>query len=639
MNWSQIEPMIDDLQHRQVETMDKIVQLNASDPRMPKLPKSFNAAKQLVAGTDYNVVVCGEVKKGKSSLLNAIIGQEILPVNSEIATSQVFRISNSETESFELVFTDETRTPILREQLSRYGSQVDANLRGEPAFKGKSLAYIQINIPITFLPKGVSLVDTPGLGALYKSHEWITQNYVQNANAILFVLDPERPIEAQEKKFILRALEVTNEIIFVMTKIDLYTPETWNAILQRNEKHLAEIYAERGKEMPYIMPVSSVGLMKAANGKVQALKAVNLKNSKFPELKAQLVQMMYRGVGLLRTGQALNEAVNQTNAANAFINDMLKVCVADNQQEQQRINEYKSKQQERLQAEWGAESKHRQQAMDEVGAICSSVQSRVLQMLSTTGPIFKEYESKINRQCSMGMFERLGKDMASEVVNDVSSQWMSIARLAERRVAAVLSEMNAQMNNTRITTTNYAAQPLSTKRLNVTETLSCWRGAFFMGSIGASISSALGAFAIPGVGPLIGLGLLIAGWHIGLDQREATLVERNKQLFRQKLIELLNELSSQLLHIHGNNTRSIVGQFTYELEKNAKEAMQTMVENQKAMVKAEMEKIEQQARANIESRLKAAEQWNEQKKKWNVIASELKEQIALRKQIEEAMKE
>ena len=171
MNWSQIEPMIADLQNREVSVMNKIEQLTSKNDKLPSIPVSFTSAKKLLEEAEYNVVVCGEVKKGKSSLLNAIIGQEILPVNNEIATSQVFRISNSERESFQLVFTDGTRQTITKTELSRYGSQIDANLKGEPVFQNRSLSYIQVNIPIAFLPKGVSLVDTPGLGALYKSHE------------------------------------------------------------------------------------------------------------------------------------------------------------------------------------------------------------------------------------------------------------------------------------------------------------------------------------------------------------------------------------------------------------------------------------------------------------------------------------
>lgn len=638
MNWTQIEPMVNDLQFREVETMSKIEQLTSANSKLPSIPMSFTAAKNLVADSEYNVVVCGEVKKGKSSLLNAIIGQEILPVNSEIATSQVFRISNSERESFALVFTDGTRKSITREELSRYGSQVDANLHGEPAFQNKSLSYIQVNIPIAFLPNGVSLVDTPGLGALYKSHEWITQNYVSNAAAILFVLDPERPIEAQEKKFILKALDVTEDIIFVMTKIDLYTPEAWSSILQRNEALLADIYATKGTAMPRIMPVSSVGLMKASTGKVKALNAINLKNSKFPELKSELIKIMFRGVGILRTGQALNEAVNQVTKANNVIDDMLKVCVVDNQQEQIRINERKAQQQERLQADWGNQSQKRQQVIEEIGAICSSVQSRVQQMVSSTGSVYKEYEAKINALSTMQEVERLGRSMAQEVVNDVSSQWQSIAHQTESRVAAVLSNVSAQIGNVGICNIGGEVGSIEIRQLTTMEKVNCWRGAALIGSIGTSLAASIGAFAVPVVGPIIGIALGFASWLFGKSQTESNQIERNKQHFKSKLVELLNELSVKLLHVQGENNRSIVAQFAFELDKNAKDAIQSLYENRKTQMQTEMSNIERQAKADMEARRRDAEMWNKEKKEWAIIVNELKQEIALRNQIEQALK-
>lgn len=637
MNWSQIEPMIADLQNREVSVMNKIEQLTSKNDKLPSIPVSFTSAKKLLEDAEYNVVVCGEVKKGKSSLLNAIIGQEILPVNNEIATSQVFRISNSERESFQLVFTDGTRQTITKTELSRYGSQIDANLKGEPVFQNRSLSYIQVNIPIAFLPKGVSLVDTPGLGALYKSHEWITQNYVSNADAIIFVLDPERPIEEQEKKFILRALDVTENIIFVMTKIDLYTPEACSMIMQRNESLLADIYASKGTAMPQIMPVSSLGLMKASTGKVKALNAINLKNSKFPEVKAELIKLMFRGVGILRTGQALSEATTQVTKAKNVIDDMLKVCIVDNQKEQAIITERKVQQQQQLQIEWGAQSQRRQQIIEEIGAICGSVTSRVQQIVSSTGSIYKEYEAKINALSSMDEVERLGKSMSQEVVNDVSSQWQSIAHQTEVRVAAVLSTVSTQIGNVGISTIGGSAGTMEIKELTAMEKVSCWRGAAFIGSIGTTLAASIGAFAVPVIGPIVGIGLAVVSWLFGKSQTDSNQIERNKQNFKAKLVELLSELSVKLLHVQGDNNRSVVGQFTYELNKNAQDAIQSLFENKKLQMQNDINNIERQAKADAESRRRDADMWNATKRECEPIVNELKQLIVLRNQIQQSL--
>ena len=100
MNWTTIEPKVNDLKQGILSIMEKIETLtNNNSAHLPKLNDSFFNVKDAVLNPSYDVVVCGEVKKGKSSLLNAIVGKQILPVANEIATSQVFRIAHSETES------------------------------------------------------------------------------------------------------------------------------------------------------------------------------------------------------------------------------------------------------------------------------------------------------------------------------------------------------------------------------------------------------------------------------------------------------------------------------------------------------------------------------------------------------------
>lgn len=64
MNWTQLEPLVNDLQFREVETMKKIERLTAANDKLPSIPMSFTSARELVEKSQYNVDVCGEVKKG-----------------------------------------------------------------------------------------------------------------------------------------------------------------------------------------------------------------------------------------------------------------------------------------------------------------------------------------------------------------------------------------------------------------------------------------------------------------------------------------------------------------------------------------------------------------------------------------------
>lgn len=637
MNWNVIEPQIEKLKNGILSVMGKIAESTANNSKLPEVSSAMTTARNLIEHPSYDVVVCGEVKKGKSSLLNAIVGQEILPVNNEIATSQVFRLTNSSTESFYLVFTDGTRKQISRDELSRYGSQVDANLQGEPIFQDHTLSYIQVNIPIAFLPEGVSLVDTPGLGALYKSHEWITQNYVSKASAVIFVMDPERPLVEKEKEFILKVLDITPHILHVMTKIDMHSEEVYNNIIERNREHLALIYAEKQLEAPQIFPVSSTALMKVSTGKVQALQASNLRNSRFPQLKEQLMYIIYKTVGLQQTGLALREAADHTMKCKSVVEDMLKVTVAENAQEQQRINAQKAEKQNQLNAEWGAQSSKRKEVQQEVYDICSSITSRVQQMVSTTGSIYKEYERMIQNLSSMEEAQKLAEVLPKEVINDVSSQWSSIAQDAEMRVTSVLSHVNAEMNRVGYGSVGNTSSSFELKELNMNEKMAAWRGAAFVGGLGTSLAASLGFFTIPVIGPIVGVAVAIGSWLFGKSQSEDNQLEKNKQQFTKKLVELLNELASRLLHVQGSSNRSVVGDFSYELRNAADKAIQNIFEGQKAQMQRELANLEDQSRMEASQRQGEITKWTSVKSEWDQIVAEIKSLVAMRNEVAQSL--
>jgi ribosome biogenesis GTPase A len=146
--------------------------LNSMDSKIGEfdLPETPETYKNIVIELKENVfraAVLGEAKRGKSSFINALLGKKILPVEEEIATSKAFLISNSETESFFIRFMDESYEEIKEEQINLVGSQKEEN-EGEEInfFDGKNIKWIEINLTYKNLPKYITLIDTPGLGAL-----------------------------------------------------------------------------------------------------------------------------------------------------------------------------------------------------------------------------------------------------------------------------------------------------------------------------------------------------------------------------------------------------------------------------------------------------------------------------------------
>ena len=181
----------------------------------------------------------GEIKKGKSSLINALLNeQDLLPTDSDIATSTVFKILYGPEKRCKVFFYDELDTgdrlppkSVDADELMEYGTE-----KGNPGNE-KRVEFISIELPNPMLQSGLVIVDTPGVGGLYKEHREITWRYAPNADAILFVVDSVDSVISSDEILFLKELtsKFTRKIVFVQTKIDNASEELWRAWEVRNK--------------------------------------------------------------------------------------------------------------------------------------------------------------------------------------------------------------------------------------------------------------------------------------------------------------------------------------------------------------------------------------------------------------------
>lgn len=639
MNWQELEPEVKKLQGEILQTMTSIKDLSGKDEKMPKPTQSFLQSKEMIDNQVFNVVVCGEVKKGKSSLLNAIVGKSYLPVNNEIATSQVFRITNSDYESFSLVFSDGSSKEISKEDLSKYGSQVDADLKGEPIFQGKELSYIQLNLPVAFLPKGVNLVDTPGLGALYKSHEYITQNYVKNASAVIFVLDPESPIVAKEKEFIEKVLSITPNILFVMTKIDQYSKEHVDEILNRDEEILSLIYVEHKLKTPEIYPISNTSLQKASDLKIEALRNANYKNSRFPEVKNQLMLMIYKAVGLVRTGYALREAAEQTTKIKKVITEVLQINSQDDLNAQLELKKQKDARKKELDNAWKEDGENYNAAKTRINDECHRLASRVDQIFSTTGGVYREYFDKIEALSSLEEAQELGRTMPQNVANDITAQWRNVAEETQERVFSIVAQVGAEMERATygINATASQVDGISISELSMKDKITCFRNQYFTGSwlssMGGGLIAALGIVSWPVAGVIAAVATALWGWFGGRDDSKARALEKNKNNFKKELNDEFTKLRSDLLHVKGSECYSVVEKFSRELSSAALNAIGNMLKEKQALINNQLKEMDEQSKADASKRKAVEQQWVAFKEKCEAIIPQIKAEVSLRENI------
>ncbi len=629
MNWKEIEPKTQKLRDDLLTTLASIKK-ESQATNLPDVSETFNIASELLARPGYDIVVCGEVKKGKSTFINAVIGQELLPTGVKETTSQVFRISNNESESFALVFTDGTTEPITRDQLSRYGSQVDADLMGEPVFKNRQLDYIQINIPIEFLPQGVSIVDTPGLGALYKSHELITHRYIRNAAAVVFIFDPSQPMVQQEKLFLEKVFSVTPFVMFVMTKIDCFDETHWVAQISRTETLLKDTFGKSCYTPPKVFPIASTTLFDAAKEKEADAKEELVEFSYFPAVYSELLRVMYITVGLSRTRFAWNEANKQKVRVLSGIDEQLKMISSSSKEEQEKIKEKKIAIRQSFEQLWGPSSIKRKEVMQEVQSIITGVQNRAIQLTSVTGPIYKKYIEQIDAFRSLDGIKDFADHASKNIIGEITTEWQAIATSAQREIMTALNVIHAEIEKVAGEYSFTSSGDIQMVNLTFGEKFQSYKSKYFDAAITTTVGATLlglAGIAVAPFAPLIFLGTVVFGFLIGNNDAEQKAIEKNRANLKNNLAAIMNEVNAQLFHtpVSGGH-KSMVQNFTSELSNSVEKAMTSMYETQKKQLEAEQKKLDEQARLGTEQRQKELITINEQRKKWMALSAQIAEE-------------
>jgi dynamin family protein len=212
----------------------------------PDLAERLAAAKHRLADPVVNVVIAGEFKQGKSSLVNALVGAPICPVDDDAATAVPTFVRHGEAAVAELMWEGEDvpREGIDLNDLRRYVVEGAGN--GDSA----RVTGVEIRLPRTILATGLVLVDTPGIGGLGSAHSAASLAAISLADAVLFVTSAAQELTRSEMDFLQRARSMCATVACVLTKTDFYP--SWRRIRDLDAGHLQNA----GIDIP-IVPVSS----------------------------------------------------------------------------------------------------------------------------------------------------------------------------------------------------------------------------------------------------------------------------------------------------------------------------------------------------------------------------------------------
>ncbi|WP_441962964.1 isoniazid-induced dynamin-like GTPase IniA [Mycolicibacterium houstonense] len=213
------------------------------------LVERLRVAKVRISDPQIRVVIAGQLKQGKSQLLNSLLNIPVARVGDDESTVLATVVSYGEQASARLVVArPEGAEPELIEIPP---SEVTNDLRRAPQAGGREVLRVEVTAPSPLLKGGLAFVDTPGVGGHGQPHLSATLGLLPDADALLMVSDTSQEFTEPEMTFIRQAIEICPVATIVATKTDLYPH--WRQIVGANTSHLQRA----GLNVP-ITPVSSV---------------------------------------------------------------------------------------------------------------------------------------------------------------------------------------------------------------------------------------------------------------------------------------------------------------------------------------------------------------------------------------------
>ena len=204
-----------------VQMQDMLSVLNFDQSLLDALQE----CKNLIKNKQYKVAVMGEFKRGKSSLINALLGSRILPADATPTTATINRITYGAAPRAVITFQDGREQEIPVHELKDYVTKITA----EGAARALQIKEATVYFPTVFCQNHIDIIDTPGLNDDARMTQ-ITIDMVANVDAVIVPIHAHAPFSETEMKFVCQLIESENitNLVFVVTFLDQLDEDDYN---------------------------------------------------------------------------------------------------------------------------------------------------------------------------------------------------------------------------------------------------------------------------------------------------------------------------------------------------------------------------------------------------------------------------
>ena len=242
---------------------DAIASVSSSMVQSQKGKKIAEIKKSLdaIAQNPITILVCGEFKRGKSTFVNALIGRKVCPTDTDICTSTVTCIKYGEKVKATRLYGDFSNLKTQEidfDDIERYtvGSAEEID----------NTVCIEIELPLPELQKGMTIIDTPGVGGLDPRHAALTNFFLPRADVTLFMTDVNEPLTTTELDYFKnKVLQYARYNAVIVNKADLKDEKQVEEIRQDTLNKIVSYTQAEAKDL-HVLSVSSADCIREEAG-------------------------------------------------------------------------------------------------------------------------------------------------------------------------------------------------------------------------------------------------------------------------------------------------------------------------------------------------------------------------------------
>jgi GTP-binding protein EngB required for normal cell division len=200
-----------------------------------RLQREFQLVLKRLAEDRFYLTLAGQFSRGKTTLMNAMLGMDRLPTGVVPVTSVITAVSYNTRERVVMRFANSNLShDVPLSELPEWITE-----RGNPGNERK-IEMAEVQLPAEILRRGAFFVDTPGPGSVVVENTETTRRFLPQVDALVLVTSFEFPLSNEELRFLRAARSLRRKVFVVVNKLDLCSVDQREEVLEFIRSRIAE---------------------------------------------------------------------------------------------------------------------------------------------------------------------------------------------------------------------------------------------------------------------------------------------------------------------------------------------------------------------------------------------------------------